>query len=404
MSTGIVVRHSRGCVTQTDRDAKCTCKPGPSYRAEVYDSRSKTKLRKTFDNLSEAKGWRHDTASALSKGAMSAPTKQTLRQAWEEFIEAAKAGLVRKVNGETFKPSTLRGYQQTMDDHVLPELGSERLSAIRRRDLQRLVNEMLAAGKDASTIRNTIAPVRVLYRQAVDDIPVNPTARLQLPSSEGRRDRIATPEEAVELIGALQERDRALWATARYAGLRRGELLALRLEDVDLSAGLIRVERSYDPRARQFVGPKSHAGTRKVPIPKVLRGHLSAHKLTLGRSEGLIFGATSERPFTGSNATRRAETAWKRANKIREMEERPLLEPIGLHECRHTFASLMIDAGVNAKALSTYMGHSSITITLDRYGHLFPGNEDEAAALLDKYLEERESAKARLVRVDGNNA
>jgi integrase len=274
-----------------------------------------------------------------------------------------------------------------MDDHVLPELGSERLSAIRRRDLQRLVNEMLAAGKDASTIRNTIAPVRVLYRQAVDDIPVNPTARLQLPSSEGRRDRIATPEEAAELIGALQERDRALWATAMYAGLRRGELLALRLEDIDLPAGLIRVERSYDPRARQFVGPKSHAGTRKVPIPKVLRGYLSAHKLTLGRSEGLIFGATAARPFTGSNSSRRAETAWKRANKIREKEERPLLEPIGLHECRHTFASLMIAAGVNAKALSTYMGHSSITITLDRYGHLFPGNEDEAAALLDTYLE-----------------
>ena len=95
------------------------------------------------------------------------------------------ASIARKVNGESFKPSTLRGYQQTMDDHVLPELGSERLSAIRRRDLQRLVNEMLAAGKDASTIRNTIAPVRVLYRQAVDDIPVNPTARLQLPSSAG---------------------------------------------------------------------------------------------------------------------------------------------------------------------------------------------------------------------------
>ena len=121
------------------------------------------------------------------------------------------------------------------------------------------------------------------------------------------------------------------------------------------------------------------------------------------RSEGLIFGATAERPFTGSNCTRRAETAWKRANEIRTEKERPLLEPIGLHECRHTFASLMIDAGVNARALSTYMGHSSITITLDRYGHLFPGSEDEAAALLDKYLEERKSAKARLVQVDGNN-
>jgi integrase len=62
------------------------------------------------------------------------------------------------------------------------------------------------------------------------------------------------------------------------------------------------------------------------------------------------------------------------------------LNPIGLHECRHTFASLMIAAGVNAKALSVYMGHASITITLDRYGHLMPGNETEAAGLRDAYL------------------
>jgi integrase len=63
------------------------------------------------------------------------------------------------------------------------------------------------------------------------------------------------------------------------------------------------------------------------------------------------------------------------------------LARLGLHEARHTFASLMIGVGVNAKALSTYMGHASITITLDRYGHLMPGNEEEAAGLLDAYLE-----------------
>ena len=67
------------------------------------------------------------------------------------------------------------------------------------------------------------------------------------------------------------------------------------------------------------------------------------------------------------------------------------LTPITLHECRHTFASLMIAAGVNAKALSTYMGHATIAITLDRYGHLMPGNEKEAAGLLDAYLERAET-------------
>ena len=71
----------------------------------------------------------------------------------------------------------------------------------------------------------------------------------------------------------------------------------------------------------------------------------------------------------------------------------------GPHECRHTFASLMIAAGVNAKALSTFMGHASITITLDRYGHLFPGSEDEAAGLLDAYLV-RANTQARLAALD----
>jgi integrase len=87
-------------------------------------------------------------------------------------------------------------------------------------------------------------------------------------------------------------------------------------------------------------------------------------------------------------ARKRVFTAWSRAG----------LDRIALHESRHTFASLMIAAGVNAKALSTYLGHSSITITLDRYGHLMPGNEDEAAGLLDAYLE-RANTQARLAQV-----
>ena len=83
-------------------------------------------------------------------------------------------------------------------------------------------------------------------------------------------------------------------------------------------------------------------------------------------------------------------------NATRVTAELEPIAPIGLHECRHTFASLMIAAGVNAKAPSTYMGHSSITITLDRYGHPMPGNETDAAALLDAYLDHRRDVDGRL--------
>jgi integrase len=134
--------------------------------------------------------------------------------------------------------------------------------------------------------------------------------------------------------------------------------MGLRWEDVDLAAGVIRVERSFDPKAGEFVTPKSRAGTRKVPIASVLREYLIAHRLRSGRAVGLVFGG--DVPYVDWTARKRAARAWKVAG----------LAPIGLHEARHTFASLMIAAGVNAKALSTYMGHATVGITLDRYGQL----------------------------------
>jgi integrase len=84
-------------------------------------------------------------------------------------------------------------------------------------------------------------PMRALYRRALSrgEVVVNPTSGLQLPAVRGRRERIATPDEAAALIDGAPENDRALWATAFYAGLRRGELMALRWEEIDLKAGLI---------------------------------------------------------------------------------------------------------------------------------------------------------------------
>jgi integrase len=382
VSTGIVVRHSRTCGAPK---AKCSCRP--SYRAEIYDRRSGKKIRRTFRNLSEAKGWRHDAASELRKGTLSTSTKTTLREAGDAWLEGAKSGAIRTRSGHVYKPSTIRGYESALKERIYPELGACRLSEVRRVDVQDFADRLLADGLDASTIRNVLMPLRAIYRRAISRgvLSVNPTTGLELPSVQGSRDRIASPEEAAALIAALAERDQALWATAFYAGLRAGEIQGLRWEDVGKDK--IRVERAYDPKAAQFVEPKSKAGRRSVPLPAVLRGFLLEHQMRQGRRDGLVFGRDAEHPFTASNVWRRARTAWKSMNAERVKLGLEPLEPIGLHEARHTFASLMIAAGVNAKSLSTYMGHSSITITYDRYGHLMPGNEDEAADLLDAYLE-----------------
>src|SRR5207244_11955509 len=129
--------------------------------------------------------------------------------------------------------------------------------------------------------------------------------------------------EASALLEALAERDRALWASALYAGLRRGELQALRWQDVDFAEGVIRVERSWDERVGP-VAPKSRAGRRRVPLSKALRASLAAHRLLIGGGEEeLVFGRGREHAFYPEALVRRARKAWEGAE----------LSPIGLHEC-----------------------------------------------------------------------
>ncbi len=372
---GIDTRHAQACPATRDHDARCKCTP--SYQAHVWSAREGKRIRKTFPTLTAAKVWRSDAVVALRRGTMRAPTAMTLRQAWETWLAGTREGSVRNRSGDLYKPSALRGYETSMRLRVLPELGGARLSDITHVTVQDVADRLLADGLDASTIRNTLMPLRAIFRRALarGDVSVNPIAGVELPAVRGKRDRIASPIEAAALVAALPGEDQAVWATAFYAGLRLGELWALCDEDVDLEAGVIRVERSWD-RREGVIEPKSRAGRRVVPIVAALRSHLAARKLRRGNGGALFFGLGS-RPFNRDQLVTRAVKAWKQAG----------LAPIGLHEGRHTFASILIAAGVNAKALSTYLGHSSIQITLDRYGHLMPGNEEEAVALVDAYLE-----------------
>jgi integrase len=371
MATGIRRRHSKSC--RSHEGGPCNCNAG--FEASVFD-RSGQRIRKSFATAAEAKAWRSDMSLAVRRGKSIVPSKVTLREAAAEFMRLAEEGQVRARNGRPYSPSTLRGYRRQLDKYLLPDLGALKLTEIRRRDVQDLADRHLAQGFSASSIHNALAPLRAVYRRAVqrEVVAESPLRALVLPRAEGGRERIATAQEAAELIEALPEGDRALWACAFYAGLRRGELQALRWEDVDLGKSEIHVRRSWDEK-EGAIDPKSAAGKRKIPLLGVLHDFLDELKLRTGREgEALVFGHTASEPFAISSVRYRALTAWRGR------------EPIAFHECRHTFASLMIHAGVNAKALSTFMGHSNISITLDTYGHLMPGSRDEARALMDSYL------------------
>lgn len=373
MAAGVEVRHTKTCPARSD--GRCACRP--AYRAQVYDKTTGKRIRKTFTTHGAAKTWRSHAVVALRSGKLlEARPKLTLREACEAWEAEARAGVSTTRSGDPYKPAAIRSYMQSLTLRAFPTLGEQQFHAVRRVDLQLLIDQLVAAGHAPATVMGPITALRVVYRRALQrgEIDLLPTQGLKLPAVRSRRERFASPTEAVSLVAAAPEADRAVWATALYAGLRRGELMGLRWEDVSMKDGTLHVRWGWDPEhGRQATKSR---GRRKVPIPGELRELLVAHRLRQAPGVDLVFGRGPGRPFDPQRLSDRADAAWETAK----------LKRITLHECRHSYASFAIAAGVNAKSLSDYMGHSSITVTFDRYGHLMPGNEAEAAGLLDTYF------------------
>jgi len=410
-TTGIRQRHGNAC-----KHPKSGCKC--PWEAFVYSKRDGKKIRKSFPTKGAAIQWRDDSRSAVRKRIMRAPTSMTLSEAAQTWLDGARAGTILPRSKKPYKPATIRGYERSLRLHVLPELGYRKLSEIEHGELQEFVNTLITQGHSPGLINCVIGPVRCIFRYAIKKkewgIAINQTTGLELPADDSGRERAAPPEECAKLLGALT-RDRALWATAMYSGLRRGELQALRVENIDLAAGVIYVHYGWDQYEGE-IETKNHE-RRKVPIAGRLRDYLDEHLLGLEwreRPDGLVFGVEPRKPFVPMSVGERAGRAWgwkqvpnperdASPAKIWVKARTDALQRITPHECRHTFASLMIEAmkeakAFNPKALSTYMGHADISITYDTYGHLFPGNEEEAAGLLDSYLD-RADTDARLAQV-----
>ena len=375
MLHAILTRHARSCRSRGG-GGRCNCTP--TYQAHVFDNRARKRVRKTFPTHAAAKTWRQDALIALRSGGLVPARTPTVSDALDALIAGMEDGTVLDRTGKPYKPATRRSYRLAADKYLKPRIGQWRLSELRRRDVQDVIDALRAEGLAASTIHNKIDPLRVLYRRALhrDEVSADPTHGLELPANRGHRDRIASPKDAAALLAALPDEDRPLWAVALYAGLRIGELRALRWARVDFAAGVIRVERGWDDVEGE-IEVKTGAGRRAVPLAGLVRRELAALKLRTGRDgTDLVFGRTAALPFVRSTIRSRARAAWKAAG----------LASLTPHEARHCAASYLIAAGLNAKQLSVYIGHSDIRTTYNRYGHLMPGDEAEATRQLDAYL------------------
>jgi integrase len=374
---GIDTRHRKACPGPR-ADGKCCT---PTFQAYVYDKRNDRLIRHTEPTITGAKQWRRDAIHALEHGdaATLNPSKRTVAAALEALVAGMEDGSVLDRSGRCYRPATVRSYRQASETYIAPSLGHLRLGEVQRGDVQRMVDKLHAKGMSGSTIRNKLDPLRVVYRRALqdDEVTRNPTEKLRLPAMDTKSRSVGNPERVGELLAALPDELRAVWTVAFYAGLRIGELRALRWSAVDFEAGVIRVLAGWDDQAGEQE-TKTEAGTRSVPLVGRVRAELLRHQLATGRrGDDLVFGRSASEAFVRSTLRTHTLKAWDAAE----------LAPLTPHEARHCAASYFAAAGLTPKEAQTAMGHADIRTTLNIYAKAVPGWESGAAAKLDAFLD-----------------
>ena len=188
----------------------------------MWSAAENKRIRKTFPTLAAARAWRQDAGTAVRAGKLRAtpdygPTIAEAAQAW---LDGARAGQVRNRSGDPYKPSAIRAYEQNLRLRVRPRFGERRIGQIKRVELQRFVDELVAAGHSPSTVQITLLPLQAIYRRALarGDVEANPTRGLEMPAVRRQPKFIPSPSIAEALLSALSGEDRALFATAVYAG------------------------------------------------------------------------------------------------------------------------------------------------------------------------------------------
>lgn len=371
--------------------------PSGRYQARYLDPRNNkdTPAPSTFATKSEATRWLATVEADLSRGEL-----LDQRQAKRSFSDWSQEWL----DGLQVKASTYQQYESSLRVHVLPEFGHRWIGSISHTECASFIVGLEAKGHGPSVIANARKVLRLVFALAErsDAIRRNPAAGLQV--KRGAKDEMTflTPGEVERLARAIespprparhQERTYPEYALivrlAAWTGLRAGEICALRVGRVNPLLGRIEVAESADDRTGQVLfGPPKTYQRRSVPVPRTLALELSAHLATRPSSpDALVFTAPEGGPLCHRNFYRR---------HFRPAVERSVVPAsMRFHDLRHTAAALMVAEGAHALAIKERLGHSSITVTMDRYGHLFPSLE---AALTDRldiaYAEARHGATA----------
>ena len=286
------------------------------------------------------------------------------------------------------KANTLAGYESVLRAHLLPAFGSTPVSAIDTTAVKRFTASMFAAGKSYQTVKNALNVLRGVLATAVESrlITQNPAVGVRLPKAtarQARHDRRAervflTAAQVHDLADAMPDPFGTLVIFAAYTGLRAGEIAALRVDDLDLETSKATVRRSVAEVHGQLIEGSTKTGeARTVTLPRFLVRDLRQHLAATGRrGSDFLFTSPEGGQLRQSNFYRRTFKP-----SVKSTEGVP--DGLRFHDLRHTCAALLIAQGAHPKAIQERLGHSSIEVTMDTYGHLYESADEALADALE---------------------
>ncbi len=345
-----------------------------AWIADYFDQGGRRRQR-TFATKGAASEWLDETKAEVRKGTHTADSASiTVGQAGDLWLERCERdGLER---------STIDQRRQHVNLHIKPFLGKRKLSRLTGPMVGNFVERLRDEGRSEAMVRKVLTSLKILIgvAQAKGKVAQNVARGVKLRRLARQDDGVTVPTKA-ELRTMMSEstgRLRPLIVMAIFTGMRASEIRGLTWEHVDFDAKVIRVRQRADAWGKMGP-PKSKAGRRDIPMAPTVANTLKEWQLVCPKGElGLVFPNGAGNVESYSNIYKRGY--------------RPLLERCGIgdgngkpkytfHALRHAAASLFIAQGWQPKKVQTVIGHASIAMTYDLYGHLWPDLEDDQAAM-----------------------
>lgn len=353
------------------------------YRARYRDAAGRQHARH-FTRKIDAERWLDSVRVDLATGAYADPARGRITLGtWSKQWQAEAVHL---------KPKTRAGYDSILSKHLLPRWRDARLADIDRAAIKAWIADLVTSGMGAGTIKNVVNTMKAVMSSAVEGgaIKVNPCTGVRLPRPSREEMLFLTASQVLDLADAIGSNHRTLILFAAYTGLRAGEIAALRWNRVDLRRGTADVVESYtEVHGALVLGATKTYAHRTVRLPRFLTELLGEQRALTG-PDGYVFRDSRGGPMRHSNFYRRSF--------------RPSVEVAGLpgglrfHDLRHTCVALLVAQGAHPMAIKQRLGHSSITVTLDQYGHLLPALDESIAESLDDAFREAVEDNLRTVR------